>query len=206
MEQRDTLGYCGQPVALQPTDSELATAFARLSRWHLLQHILFMSYTQTHWLHLLCSCLDSLLNTMSSWKTEVAFWDLNIIFFPFSIPNLAELKKSAGRQVQYPYQCQRYLHHKLQNSSSVYTIFLHRAASNLMSRKVQDKYKFLNWFITMVLIVVFKCMHFNWKYKFVEWCGCLEHGGVHTASSDLSHVTTRKVVRINITQQKIPVG
>lgn len=58
----------------------------------------------------------------------------------------------------------------------------------------------------MVLIVVLKYMHFNLKYKCVEWCDCLEHGGVHIVSSDLSHDTTRKIVRINITQQKIPVG
>lgn len=62
------------------------------------------------------------------------------------------------------------------------------------------------WLISTVLIVVFRCMNFNLKWIFVEWYNWLEYGGISTVSSDLSHVTKRKIIKINITQQKIPIS
>lgn len=48
-------------------------------------------------------------------------------------------------------------------------------------------------------------MNFNLKCKFVEWYSCLKYDGISPASSDLSHVTKRKIIELNITEQKIPI-
>lgn len=45
-------------------------------------------------------------------------------------------------------------------------------------------------------------MNFNLKCKFVEWYNWLEYGGISTVNSDLSHVTKRKKIKINIHSRK----